>query len=154
MSTATNKSIRNVLSNLVQILHDGQEGFRKASEGVKDAQLKELFSRFSLQRAEFSGQLENELRNLGEEDPQDEGSTVAGTAHRVWIDLKAAITGNDAHAILAEAERGEDAAKDAYKNALAEELPAPLHELVSKQAAQVQKAHDEVKALRDATKNK
>ena len=153
MSTTTVKSARKTLTNLVQILHDGQEGFRKASEGVKDTQLKQLFSRFSLQRAEFAGALENELRQLGEEDPQNQGSTITGTAHRVWIDVKAALTSNDAHAVLAEAERGEDAAVGAYRDALQDEnLPAPLRSLVTNQAAQVKRAHDEVKALRDASK--
>lgn len=153
MSTSTVTTSRNILKDLVQILHDGQEGFRKASEGVKDSQLKELFNRFSLQRAKFAGELEEELRNLGESDPEKEGSTLTGKVHRVWIDLKAALTKNDAHAILAEAERGEDAAKDAYRKALEEkDLPASLRDVVSRQAAQVQRTHDEVKAMRDASK--
>lgn len=153
MSTATQKSARKTLSNLVQILHDGQEGFRKASEGVKDSQLKELFGRFSLQRAQFAGQLEEELRGLGEHDAQDEGTTLAGKAHRVWIDLKAAVTGSDAHAILSEAERGEDAAVAAYKEALEDtDLPASLRGVIAQQASDVKQAHDEVKALRDASK--
>ena len=153
MSTDTIKTSRKTLKNLVQILHDGRDGFKKASEGVKDPQLKQLFSRFSLQRSEFAGELEEELRNLGEKDPQDEGNTITGTAHRVWIDLKAALTKNDEHAVLAEAERGEDAAKAAYKDALEEEeLPAPLREVITRQATEVQAAHDEVKALRDAAK--
>lgn len=46
---------KKVLKDLVEILHDGQEGFRKASEDVKDPQLKELFSRFSLQRSSSRG---------------------------------------------------------------------------------------------------
>jgi uncharacterized protein (TIGR02284 family) len=134
-------------------LHDGQEGFRKASEGVKDTQLKELFSRFSLQRAQFAGALEEELRSLGEEDPQNEGTTLSGKAHRVWIDLKSALTGSDDHAVLAEAERGEDVAKEAYKNALEDQgLPSSLRDIVSDQAVQIQRAHDEVKTLRDVSK--
>jgi uncharacterized protein (TIGR02284 family) len=155
MSSTASKNTRTALTNLVQILHDGQEGFRKASEGVKDPQLKELFSRFSLQRAQFAGELDTQLLSLGAEDPHKEGTTVAGKAHRVWIDLKAALTGNDAHAVLAEAERGEDAAVKAYDDALSEaDLPAPIHEVISKQAACVLRAHDEVKALRDAAKTK
>lgn len=67
--------------------------------------------------------------------------------------MKAAITGNDRHAILSEAERGEDAAKKAYKDALEHhDLPAPILEIITRQAAAIQEAHDEVKALRDATK--
>jgi uncharacterized protein (TIGR02284 family) len=72
--------------------------------------------------------------------------------HRGWIDLKGAISKSNDHAILAEAERGEDVAKSAYKEALESELPANIRTIVTRQAAEVKAAHDEVKALRDATK--
>jgi len=143
---------RSTLKNLVQTLHDGQQGFKRASENVKDSNLKEVFSRFSLQRSKFAGELESELLTLGEEDPQNEGSTVTGTIHRGWIDLKAALTSHDNHAVLAEAERGEDAARKAYEEALETELPMPIRKIVIRQAEEIQRAHDEVKALRDAAK--
>ncbi len=143
---------KSTLKNLVQTLKDGQEGFKKSSESVKNAQLKDLFMRFSLQRSRMVGELETELHALGEEDPQNEGSSVTGMVHRGWIDLKAALTSNDEHAVLAEAERGEDAAKSAYKDALETELPAPIRDIVTRQAGEIQAAHDEVKRLRDATK--
>jgi uncharacterized protein (TIGR02284 family) len=140
------------LKTLVQTLHDGQEGFRQSSENVKSPQLKETFSQFSLQRAKFAGDLESELRTLGEEDPQKEGSTLGGKIHRGWIDLKSALTKNTDHAVLEEAERGEDVAVKAYKDALENELPAPIREIVANQAVEVKAAHDEVKSLRDSTK--
>jgi uncharacterized protein (TIGR02284 family) len=140
------------LKSLIQILHDGQLGFKKASENVKDTNLKSTFSNFSLQRAKFAGELESELLALGEEDPQKEGSTITGGLHRGWIDVKSALTGHTDHAVLSEAERGEDAAKKAYKDALETDLPANVREIVSAQAFEIQAAHDEVKRLRDATK--
>ena len=143
---------RSTLKNLVQILHDGQEGFRKASEDVKDPALKQVFSRFSLQRSKFAGELEAELLTLGEEDPQNEGTTLSGKIHRGWIDLKAALTKGDNHAVLAEAERGEDAAVAAYKKALEADLPAPLHQTISAQASHIDLAHVEIRTLRDAAK--
>ena len=155
ISDTFKSSPRSVLKNLVQVLNDGQAGFRQASENVKSPQLKNLFSKFSLQRSKFAGELEGELRALGEEDPQKEGGTVTGAVHRGWIDLKAALTKEDDHAVLAEAERGEDVAKKAYKDALEEEnLPAALREVIATQGAAVMAAHDEVKALRDSTKSK
>ena len=144
---------KTTLKNLVQTLHDGQEGFRTASENVKDASLKEVFGRFSLQRSKFAGELERELLSFGEEDPQNEGTSVAGAIHRGWIDLKAALTKQDDHAVLAEAERGEDVAVKAYKDALdRDNLPQPLRVTITTQAVAVKAAHDEIKALRDSTK--
>jgi uncharacterized protein (TIGR02284 family) len=143
---------KSTLKHLVQTLKDGQEGFLKASEEVKNANIKEVFARFSLQRAKFAGELETELHALGEEDPHKEGATVVGALHRGWINLKSALTSGKSHAILEEAERGEDAAVKAYKDALETELPANLREIVTRQATAVKAAHDEVKALRDMTK--
>ena len=51
--------------------------------------------------------------------------------------------------ILDSVEAGEDNAKDAYKKALGGSLPAGVAEIVRRQAASVQKAHDKVKSLRD-----
>jgi uncharacterized protein (TIGR02284 family) len=141
-----------ILKNLIQTLHDGQEGFKKASENVKEHHLKTLFSQFSLQRSKFAGDLERELSTLGEADPQKEGSTVSGTIHRGWIDLKSALTGHDAHSILSEAERGEDIAVKAFRDALAsEDLPANLREIITSQANEVQAVHNKVRELRDST---
>ncbi len=147
--TTPAKTIR----NLIQILHDGQAGFQQAAVNVANPQLKDLFSRFSLQRAKFAGELESELRALGEKDYQNEGTTVSGALHRGWIDLKTAFARGDDHAVLAEAERGEDAAKKAYQDALVQEnLPEPVLRVIVSQAAEIQATHDEVKALRDASK--
>ena len=143
---------RSTLKGLVQTLNDGKEGFRQASESVTDADLKELFSKFSLQRSKFAGELEAELLSLGESDPQDEGTTLSGKIHRGWIDVKSALTKADRHAVLAEAERGEDVAKKAYKDALETDLPAPLREIISAQSAEVVEAHNTVRDLRDAAK--
>ncbi len=134
----------------MEILHDGQMGFAHAADSVKNPRLKEIFSRFSLQRAKFAGELESELLALGEKEYHREGGTTSGALHRGWIQLKSAFVNEDNHAILSEAERGEDVAKKAYKDALeAEELPTPIREIVSVQAQAIQAAHDEVKALRD-----
>jgi uncharacterized protein (TIGR02284 family) len=54
---------------------------------------------------------------------------------------------------LNECERGEDSAKNAYKNALEEALPANIMETIQTQYVAVQAAHDRVKALRDAANN-
>jgi len=55
---------------------------------------------------------------------------------------------------LSEAERGEDAIKKAYQDALnGGELPAEASGIVSSQASGINAAHDQIKALRDAAKN-
>jgi uncharacterized protein (TIGR02284 family) len=147
------KEIISTINGLIETLKDGQQGFREASEAVKDSQLKSLFSEYSLQRAKFAGELQNEAITLGDHDPEDSSST-AGAMHRAWINLKSAITSGDDHAVLAECERGEDSAVNEYKKAMeTEDLSAPVRETISRQFTDVKNAHDRIKALRDATKN-
>ena len=146
------KEIISTINGLIETLKDGQEGFRQASEAVKDSKLKSLFSEYSLQRSKFAGELQNEAITLGESNPEDSGST-SGAMHRTWINLKSAITSGDDHAVLAECERGEDSAVAEYKKAMGDEdLSAPVRETISRQYTDVKTAHDRIKALRDATK--
>src|SRR2546430_9170370 len=142
------KEIISTINGLIETLKDGQQGFREASEAVKDTQLKSLFLEYSLERAKFAGELQNEAITLGEHDPEDSSST-AGAMHRAWINLKSAITRGDDHAILAECERGEDSAVNEYKKAMEDNLSSPLREIVSRQYSEVKSAHDRIKSLRD-----
>jgi uncharacterized protein (TIGR02284 family) len=149
---AQQKEIISTINSLIETLKDGQEGFKQASEAVRDSHLKSLFSEFSLQRARFAGELQSEARNLGESEPE-EGGSASGAMHRAWIDLKSAITSGDDHAILSECERGEDSAIKEYKEAMEEEeLSAPIRDIISRQYSEVQGAHDRIKVLRDTAK--
>ena len=56
----------------------------------------------------------------------------------------------DEHAILDECERGEDAAKRAYEEALQDDLPADVRTLIGKQYREVKMNHDSVRAMRNA----
>ena len=147
------KEIISTLSGLIETLKDGQEGFKQSAEGVDDPQLKTVFDTFSLQRSKFAGELQSEVTNLGDPDPED-SSSVTGSMHRAWINVKSVVTNRDSHAILAEAERGEDAAVSAYKDAMEKDLPAPIKSIVTRQATEVKAAHDKIRNLRDATAQK
>ena len=150
---AQKKEIVSTLNGLIETLKDGQEGFKQSASGVDDAQLKTTFDQLSLQRSKFAGELQSEVVNLGEPDPED-SSSVAGSMHRAWINIKSAVTNRDRHAILAEAERGEDSAVAAYKDALEKDLPAPIRDIVTRQQTEVKAAHDKIRSLRDSTAQK
>lgn len=139
-----------VLNNLIETCKDGEQGFKTAAEGLTSSDLKSKFLDYSRERAQMSAELRAEVRRLGG-DPEQSGSMTA-SMHRGWVDIKSVITGKDDHAIVAEAERGEDVAKAAYESALKETLPASAQMLVQQQAAKVRRAHDEVRDLRDRHK--
>lgn len=138
------------LNDLIQTCKDGELGFKTAAEGLKRADIKAKFLEYSRQRAEMVRELQAEVRRLGG-DPEKAGS-VSGSLHRGWLDIKSVITGKDDHAIVAEAERGEDVAKSAFENALKEPLPATAQTVIQQQAVKVRQAHDHVRDLRDREK--
>lgn len=144
-----NDKVISVLNNLIATCKDGEQGFRTAAENLKDQQTKSLFVQYSQQRAEMARELQAEVRTLGA-DPESAGS-VAGSAHRGWMNLKAAIAGGD-DSIIAEAERGEDTAKNAFDDALTEGLPPTTLAIVRDHAKRVHAAHDRVRAMEKATK--
>jgi uncharacterized protein (TIGR02284 family) len=146
------KKENTLLNNLIEALKDGQEGFKRAAEGVSNPQLKSLFRDYSQQRSRFATALQSEARRHGETDPET-SSSATGALHRGWINLKSAITGGDEHAILAECERGEDSAVEEYKKALEDALTPSAQDLVSRQFAEIKAAHDQIKSLRDAAKS-
>jgi uncharacterized protein (TIGR02284 family) len=148
---AQQKEIISTINGLIETLKDGQKGFQEASEGVKDPNLKSLFSGYSQQRAHFATELQSQARNLGESEPE-KTSSAAGAMHRAWINIKSAITSGDDTAILSECERGEDSAVNEYKKAMEDNLTSPLRELVSRQYSEVKSAHDRIKTLRDTAK--
>ncbi len=138
---------KRVLTSLVNTLQDSQKGFADLGEHVKSDALKRYFLGESLKRANFRAELENELHRLGEHDVKESGTAVAAL-HRTWGDIKAKLGGSD-HTLLETAEQGEDQAKKAYKEALEQDLPMPLRELLSTQQAEVLTSHDYIKAQRD-----
>lgn len=139
------------LNDLIEVLKDGQQGFTEAARDVQTATLKAVLSGFAMQREQFASQLQVLAKNFGEDAPAKTGS-VTGAVHRGWIHLKAAVGTRDDHAILEECERGEDAAVAAYRDAVGGgDLPANVGDVLRKQFAEIQAAHDKVKALRDST---
>jgi len=140
--------VASTLNELIQTAKDGENGFRAAAESVEDSNLRHLFESYAQQRAEFTAELQLEVRRLAH-DPVDSGHATAGL-HRSWLDIKAGLTGRDEAAVIAECERGEDTAIEVYRKALESDLPEDLRMLVQRQLAEVEQAHDHVRSLERA----
>jgi uncharacterized protein (TIGR02284 family) len=136
------------LNSLINSLIDSQKGFADIGEHLKDDTLKRYFLAESLKRASFRGDLEEVLHQNGVHDVKESG-TAAGALHRAWGDLKAKLGGGD-HALLETAEKGEDRAREAYADALKQDLPLPVRQLIAEQQAHVLTSHDYVRNHRDA----
>jgi uncharacterized protein (TIGR02284 family) len=132
------------VNGLLQILEDGKEGFRKAAEAVRDPNLRILFTEYSNERAEMTEELQAFTP------AEHQRPTLGGTVHRGWIELKAALTSGDEHAILSECERGEDYAIEAFRDALSQDLPEGVRETIKSQSVRILEAHNKIRELRDA----
>jgi uncharacterized protein (TIGR02284 family) len=147
---ADNNEIISTLNDLIEVSKDGEEGFRSSAENVDDPQLKTFFLRRSKEVATSVQELQELVRSLGGK-PTD-SSSLSGTLHRRWIDLKTALTSNDTVAVLNETERGEDVALATYRKAAEKELPPHIRFVVVRQLEGAKRNHDEVKRLRDAAR--
>ncbi|MGH8655794.1 MAG: PA2169 family four-helix-bundle protein [Gammaproteobacteria bacterium] len=143
----TNDETISTLNDLIETSKDGESGFNTCAENVKDMDLKKVFTAAAQRCAEGAKELQEQVRFLGG-DP-DKHSSVAGTLHRAWVNIKAAIAGKDEPAVLEECERGEDVAKKAYEKALAKGLPDNIRSIVQRQYQGVVENHDRVRDLRN-----
>lgn len=146
----TNNDVTETLNDLVQIHNDRIAGYEKSLKELKpeDEDLKPNFLNYIKQSHDFKSALGTEIQVL--KGTIDTDTTTGGKLYRMWMDVKSAFTGNNDHTILSNAEFGEDNVQKAYRNALKEDLPQNIRELVQAQQTELKQAHDEVKALRDA----
>ena len=150
METISEKTT-DALNDLIIINNDRYEGYQKAMEQVKDADLKELFSQYSIQSKANS----EELRSMvpaSEDTPDRDETRISGKFYRVWMDVKNALASNNRKEVLSSCEYGEDVAKKAYEDALADraELSVDAVDKIQKQYDELLNAHNQVKALRDS----
>ena len=149
-----NEATIEVLNDLILINNDRVDGYAKAIAEVrgKDQILGDLFEQMAMQSRHFKAALTEEVSVLGGE-PVTDGTTNSGKVYRIWMDIKAAFSSDDATSSLEQCEYGEDAAQKAYHEALdTENLPAFLRELISTQQIALKESHDLIKEKRDSYK--
>jgi len=140
-----------VLNSLITINNDRIEGYETASKETEEQDLENLFTEFISHSQKCKQELVTEVVKLGGE--VEEGTLLSGKFFRVWMDVKAALTGKDRKAILNSCEYGEDVAVDTYKKALIsndEDLSSEQKTMLTAHHTVIKADHDKVKAMRDA----
>jgi uncharacterized protein (TIGR02284 family) len=143
-----------VLNDLIEINNDRADGFEKAAKDINDenVDLKVIFNKSSDNSRKNVIELAGLIGKYG--DNPDTGNTILGTLHRAWIDIKATFGGSDRESILDECERGEDAIKKAYQDALTENnFEQSDRDILLAQQKDIIASHDEIKALRNLSKS-
>ncbi|WP_124979884.1 ferritin-like domain-containing protein [Nonlabens xiamenensis] len=104
------------LNKLLEKNYDAENGYRTAIKDADDSRLKNYFVGQAAARSQNATELDKAIRDLNGQ-PAEKGSTTAA-AHRMWMDIKTAFTGNDDEAILEECIRGDEAAVADYEEVL------------------------------------
>ena len=133
------EKISNKLNELLTKNYDAEAGYKLASENVKDNTLKEYFNRRAKERYDFGHQIKNEIKVYGE--TPDKGTSLAGDAHRLWMNVKSTLSNDNEEAILEETIRGEKNAIDEYNNILEEpNLPPTTESILNNQLNTIKSA--------------
>lgn len=149
-----NEATVEILNDLIEINNDRITGYDRAMKESteENSDLKDLFGHMIRESQDCKMALATEVLVLKGETA--EGTTAKGKIYRAWMDVRAVFTGHDRYTILANCERGEDAAQSAYKSALEDEnLPQYLHDMVAGQQSKLKLSHDKIKTLRDMQKS-
>lgn len=141
-----NQEFEAALKNVIKTLEDSQKGMAEIGDRLEDPELKRFFLAESLKRANFRGELENELHRHGIAYVEESG-TMAGALYRAWAGLKASLGGTD-HSLVTTAEEADRETLEAYKEALDENLPIPVRQLLVEQQTQILSACDFMREAR------
>ena len=143
--SANSKQVK-ALNKLITTLYDGENGYKEAAEDVKNTALKTRFQGLAQQRYDFGHEIKPFIQQLGGE--VNKGGSTAANLHRVWIDLKSAVTGQDEEAILNEVIRGEESAVETYQEVLADnDLPAAARTTITNQLNKIQATLNDMRRL-------
>ncbi len=144
-STAS-ESVVSTLQDLSARAHDSEQGYRRAAQDAADSDLKQQLEQLANERSAMAAELDRLIREQGGE-PAWTGGSLTGAAHRLWVDLRAAVARDQRQAILEEIARGESTAEDAYDDALRQDLQADIRHVVREQHRRVRETRNRYRAM-------
>jgi uncharacterized protein (TIGR02284 family) len=145
----THEEVVNTLNQLLEKNYDAEKGFKKALEVAKNPSLRQFFKQQAIIRNKFKTEIEKELHELNaHSNLRDDHST--GTLHRVWIDIKTAMSKNDDESVLDECIRGEKASVRDYEEKLKKtHFPPNIISMLKSQLLDIKNTISTVKKLED-----
>ncbi len=140
-TTPNHSTVVDTLKDVGKVIRDSEEGYRHAANDIDDWQLRSMFLELARLRGDQGDEIDLLLQRLGGE-AAPKGGSASGTLHRTFLDLKAAITGNNRQAAINEVVRGESYAESMFDRALRADLPSDVRQTL-------QRHHDSVRESRD-----
>jgi len=151
MKTIDEKTTK-ALRKLIIINNDRYVGYQDAKKLAEDGDLKILFEKYSLQSKKFGNEIEMVIPDFSDDVPDGDDTKASGKLFRTWMEIKDNLAPNNRKAVLSSCEFGEDAAKREYKSVLddSEDISTEALEIIRRQYAELQAAHDNIKSMRDS----
>ena len=137
------------LYDLIQINIDRIAEYEKAAVQTMVADVRFFFETMSEQSNKFANELMKVLRLEGDEPA--EGKTPHGRIYKNWMNIKSLFNPlSKTKSLLSTCERGEVAAQNCYTEALKEEMPDDIKNIIAYQKSNLREAYVKIKDLRNA----
>jgi len=152
MAAATT-DLRDRVVKVINSCLGGAHGFEAAANAINDTACKKELALLGRKRRVFTTQLQTLLEALGDS-AIESNTTGAGffaqcwtTSDQGWVNPGQVYIGDTRDALLAECERGEVAAIEAYRQVLDEPLPEVTRQIIASQFRDMLRSHERIKAL-------
>ncbi|MEX3846315.1 PA2169 family four-helix-bundle protein [Paraburkholderia sp. BR10882] len=139
-------SVIAMLNELIETSKDGEHEFTKAADGAQHASVNEVLLESAVHCSRGARELQELVVKLGGK--PENGGSVVGALHRGWLNVKSAVGTRTDDAILADCEKGEDAAVKRFHSALERNLPADVNAVVARLYSDVAQDLDRIRELR------
>lgn len=140
-----NSNVVSILKELMEVNKDGEQGYKDASDDIKDKELSVLLFDYSVQRGEFVNKLRELVQTIGG-DTEFTGS-ILGILQRRWMDVKYGAAGSNPFSILTECSKGDCEVLKKYEIHLKQDLPENIRQIVARQHDIVKDNYDNVSKL-------
>ena len=141
--------ITHSLSDLVHVLNDGIGFYDEASRRAGNHVYTDVFARMNHLKSAIVADLNKEIALEGERPPIN--GTWLGDMRISYANLLINMSEHPDHAYISQVEAQEDRVLEAFKDAIASDKSERVRELARLHLPEVQRMHDEIKALKNVS---
>lgn len=150
MANLHSQEIKHV-SDIVQVLNSGIDFYADAKKKVDDKRLVHFFDRMLNARRMVKERLQPFA--VQEDGKREEGSAFTVEARKIYTNVIGALSSDKEATYIAQLEEVEDKTLEELRAALKEKQPPQYESALLQSLAAMQECHDEMRALKKATKH-
>lgn len=140
-----NENVITILKELMEASKNGEQGYKDASDDIKDKGLSVLLFDYSVQRGMFVNDLRELIQSIGG-DTEFTGS-ILGILNRRWMDVKYGAAGSNPFSILTECLKGDSEVLKKYEIHLKQDLPENIRQIIVQQRDIIKVNYDNISKL-------